>query len=68
MITCAEEALLLDLLRRHDTPTEAVRKALDADQCELRLKYDRQTIVVRDINYHRGKAKWRQSHQRRLQG
>jgi hypothetical protein len=51
MITKAEERTLIDLLRRHDTPTEIIRKAMDAKQCELHLKYPEHTIIVRDINH-----------------
>ena len=48
MINEQEERQLIDLLSRHDTPTEAVRKALKADACEITLTFKDKTVVVRD--------------------
>lgn len=69
-MTELQEAMLIDLLRQHPTPTEVVRKALGASACEIRLTFDpveglvdgdlirfaRRKIIVRDVN-HRPKAK-----------
>lgn len=49
MITAHEETVLLDLLGRHDTPTEAVRKALGADTCEITLTFGDKIVIVRDV-------------------
>lgn len=51
MLTPTEEAMLIDLLSRHDTPTEVVRKALKADKCELRLRFGKRAVVVRDVTF-----------------
>ena len=53
MITAIQEALLIKLLRQHDTPTEAVRKALKADACEIHLTCRGQKIIVRDVNWRK---------------
>ncbi len=48
MLNEEEKQTLVDLLSRHDTPTEAVRKALNADRCELHLTFGERIVIVRD--------------------
>ncbi len=50
MLTPTEEALLIRLLSEHDTPTEAVRRALGADKCKLRLTFGKMIVTVCDIS------------------
>jgi hypothetical protein len=52
-LTPEEEAVCEELLSRHSTPTEAVRKALHADACSINLKYNDLKITVRDIGQPR---------------
>lgn len=49
-LTEDEEALLIELIPLHDTPTELIRKAFKAVKCELRLTFANRAVVVRDIN------------------
>lgn len=50
-LSLSERSTLIALLKRADTPTEIVREALGADQCELRLMFGKQRVVVRDIQF-----------------
>lgn len=49
MITEQEEATLIELLARAGTPTEVVRKAFKATQCDIVLTFGKQVVHVCDI-------------------